>query len=171
MPACGRHARISAVTQAAVRDTPQRRCAATLTAVIRDEDLHPLPAGGEPADTATAARAVLLLELEPPMSALVAEWLRHEGLRVLQGTAGVQQRGEVSLIVLELAFPRQGGGERLQRLHEAWPGVPVIVLSPTLLPGVQPQGEAARRLGAAALLPAPASRSALLAAVARVLAA
>jgi DNA-binding response OmpR family regulator len=139
--------------------------------VTRDDDLFPLPAGGAPADTAAAARAVLLLELDPPMAALIAEWLQREGLRVLQGAAAVRQRGEVGLIVLELAFPRQGGGERLQRLREAWPGVPVIVLSPTLLPGVQPQGEAARRLGAAALLPAPASRSALLAAVARVLAA
>jgi len=143
--------------------------------VTRDDSLLPRPAADEPTgtgtgtDSATAAPAVLLLELEPPTSALVAEWLQREGLRVRQGATPPCPRDEIRLIVLELAYPRQGGGERLQRLHEAWPGVPVIVLSPTLLPGVQPQGDAARRLGAAALLPAPASRAALLAAVARVL--
>ncbi|WP_298824681.1 hypothetical protein [uncultured Piscinibacter sp.] len=39
--------------------------------------------------------------------------------------------------------------------------MPVVVLSPTLLPHVSPQGEVARALGAAAVLPSPLSRDLL----------
>lgn len=133
--------------------------------MIHHDDL--LTASPEPATTAPLARAVLLLDLEPPMAALVGEWLQRAGHRVLSGAKAALRPEEVGLVVLELAFPRQGGSQRLQQLGEAWPGVPALVLSPTLLPGVALQGEAARRLGAAAVLPSPTTREALLAAVSR----
>lgn len=113
-------------------------------------------------------RRVLLCDIEPAMVALLGEWLAGDGLRADADVLAAEP--PAVLIVIELPFPRQGGRERLQQLQRAWPGVPVIVLSPTLLPGVLPQGDVARQLGAAAVLPAPVSRQALRAAVARLLA-
>jgi CheY-like chemotaxis protein len=112
-----------------------------------------------------AARRVLLCDVEPAMAALFNEWLGADGLCVDSDAARPQP--PVALILIDLAYPRQGGRERLAQLQRDWPGVPVIVLSPTLLPGVAPQGEVARQLGAAAVLPAPVSAEALRAAVAR----
>jgi CheY-like chemotaxis protein len=93
--------------------------------------------------------------------------LARDGRRVLHGDSTSAR--DVGLIVIELAFPRQDGGRRLAQLRRDWPGVPLIVLSPTFLAGVSPQGEVARQLGAAAVLPAPVARETLRAAVARVL--
>jgi CheY-like chemotaxis protein len=134
--------------------------------VTRDDDapLRDEPALPDCPDA--AAPGVLLIDIEPAMAALLDEWFARDGRRVLQGTTAAAC--EVGLIVTELAFPRQGGSQRLQQLHAAWPGVPVIVLSPTFHTGVAPQGEVARALGAAAVLPAPVSRETLRAAVARV---
>ena len=113
-----------------------------------------------------AAPNVLLLDIEPPTAALFDEWLRREGVR----TQREARDGEsVALILLELAFPRRDGAQRLQRLAATWPGVPVLVLSPTFLPGVSAQGEVARQLGAAAVLAAPVARDTLRAAVAGLL--
>lgn len=132
----------------------------------RDDDtpLHDEP---QAAPAGSAPPGVLLLDIEPTSAALFDEWLTRDGWRVLRGTAGA---GGVGLIVIELAFPRQGGAQRLQQLQRRWPGVPVIVLSPTFLAGVSPQGEVARQLGAAAVLAAPVARETLRAAVAQVLA-
>jgi CheY-like chemotaxis protein len=118
------------------------------------------------ANVSSAPTGVLLLDIEPAMASLLDEWLTRDGRRVLHAGAAA---AEVDLIVIELAFPRQDGSGRLQQVRHAWPGVPVIVLSPTFLAGVAPRGEVARQLGAAAVLPAPVSRAMLRAAVAQVL--
>jgi hypothetical protein len=98
---------------------------------------------------------VLLLDIEPAMTALFAEWLAAHGMAADSDAA----RGEppAAMVVIGLPFPRQTGRERLAHWRAVWPGVPIVLLSPTLLPGVSPQGEAARSLGAAALLPATVS--------------
>jgi CheY-like chemotaxis protein len=116
---------------------------------------------------ASTLRRVLLLDIEPAMAALLCEWLAADGLAA--DSDGSLSDPPAALVVLELPFPRQAGRERLAALQREWPGVPVIVLSPTLLPGVPPQGEVARALGAAAVLPSPVSREALRAAVSRLL--
>lgn len=105
---------------------------------------------------------VLLLDIEPSTAALFDEWLARDGRRIWQGDAPA---GAVGLIVIELAYPRQGGRQRLAQLQRQWPGVPVVALSPTFLVGVSPSGEVARQLGAAAVLPAPVSRETLRATV------
>jgi CheY-like chemotaxis protein len=115
-----------------------------------------------------APRRVLLCDIEPAMAALFAEWLGADGLQADADAS--RPEPPAALILIELPFPRQGGALRLRELARTWPGVPLVVLSPTLLPGVAPQGEVARTLGAAAVLPAPVSRAALRAAVAQVLA-
>lgn len=116
----------------------------------------------EPAGTAAAPR-VLLVDLEPSMAALIAEWLAADGLAADADAS--RPEPPAAVILIDVAFPRQGGRERLAALRRAWPGVPVLVLSPTLLPGVSPQGEVARALGAAAVLPSPVSRESLRAAL------
>jgi CheY-like chemotaxis protein len=133
---------------------------------MNDRSHFPEPEpGGAVADR--APRRVLLCDIEPAMAALFAEWLGADGLQADADAS--RPEPPAALILIELPFPRQGGTLRLRELAGAWPGVPLIVLSPTLLPGVSPQGEVARALGAAAVLPAPVSRAALRAAVARVL--
>lgn len=171
MARCGCRARIADEIRLAAADTPQRRDACQTRSVKRDDEvLLPADLPGEWPGTgsiqadAAAPRGVLLLDLEPMMAALFEEWLAAPGRPVWHGTAG---RGAVALVVTVLAFPRQGGSQHLAQLQRAWPGVPVIVLSPTLHAGVPPQGETARQLGAAAVLPTPVSRAALLAAVTR----
>ncbi|MES2959568.1 MAG: hypothetical protein V4792_15360 [Pseudomonadota bacterium] len=127
---------------------------------------QPLPSGNAAVERDAAARCVLLLNIEPATATLFDEWLAHDGLRVQREAC----TGEaLALILIELPFPRQDGAQQLQRLAAAWPGVPVVALSPTFLPGVSPHGEVARQLGAAAVLAAPVSRVTLCAAVASLL--
>ena len=133
----------------------------------RADFLRRRDAGDPTSPRAVATRRVLLCDIEPATAALFAEWLGAEGLRADSDAA--RPEPPAVLILIELPFPRQGGQQRLRELAQAWPGVPAVVLSPTLLPGVSPQGEVARQLGAAAVLPVPVSREALRAAVAWVL--
>jgi CheY-like chemotaxis protein len=112
-------------------------------------------------------RRVLLLDLEPSMAALLAEWLAADDLAA-DSNAALSDPAP-ALIVIDLPFPRQADHLRLDLLRRDWPGVPVLLLSPTLMPGVPPQGEVARALGVAAVLPSPVGRAALRAAVLRLL--
>jgi CheY-like chemotaxis protein len=118
------------------------------------------------APEATASPNVLLIDIEPAMAGLFESWLSGEGLRVLRHADAAER---IALILIDLPFPRQDGVRRLQRLAQAWPGVPVLVLSSTFFAGVAAQGAVARQLGAAAVLAAPVERETLSRAVAQVL--
>lgn len=122
----------------------------------------PFDAPGRDAGAAAAPR-VLLCDIEPATAQLFAEWLAVDGLRADSDTHVSEP--PAALVLIDLPFPRRGGAERLRALAQAWPGVPVIMLSATLLPGVSPRGELARQFGVAAVLPAPVSRADLLGAV------
>lgn len=135
---------------------------ARLACVNSDETNLRRSASAPGTNEVPAKSGVLLLDIEPSTAALFDEWLARDRRCIWQGQA---QAGNVGLIVIELAFPRQGGRQRLEQLHRLWPGVPVVVLSPTFLGGVSPSGEVARQLGAAAVLPAPVSRETLRATV------
>jgi CheY-like chemotaxis protein len=111
---------------------------------------------------------VLLIDIEPATAALFDEWLRLDGLCVRLDAHDCARQG-VALILTELSFPRAGGERQLQGLRLAWPGVPIVVLSPTFLPGAAANGDVARQLGAAAVLAAPVSRDNLRGTVARAL--
>jgi DNA-binding response OmpR family regulator len=149
--------------QRVVAEMRGTRRAATLASCLMNDHAFPLcpdDAGGVAPDR---LRRVLLHDVEPALAGLIAEWLGADGF-VADSDAS---RGEppVALIVVDLPFPRQAGRDRLDALQRGWPGVPVVVLSPTLLPGVPPRGEVARALGAAAVLPSPLSRQSLRAAI------
>lgn len=125
------------------------------------------PREGPPDDGAAAPCHVLLLGIEPAMAALIEEWLAPEGLRV---TSSERAPMSVSLVLIDLPFPRRDGRERLRELAQVHPGVPVVVLSSTFFTGVAAQGEVAQQLGAAAVLATPVTRDSLRATVLRVLA-
>lgn len=120
------------------------------------------PPPGAPARPLSA----LLIDVEPATTELIALWLAGEGWQLRTDPKSAEP---VSLIVIELAFPRQADRHRLQALAEVWPGVPVVVLSPTFFADVPAQGDVARQLGVAAVLATPVARDALVAAVRAVL--
>jgi CheY-like chemotaxis protein len=122
-----------------------------------------------PSHASPATRpCILLAQIEEAVAALVEEWLHADGYRVRR-SGGEPGESPADLVLLELPFPRHGQTERLRRLAEAMPGVPVLALSPTFLPGIDTHGPVAQQLGVAAVLPAPLRRDALLAAVGRLL--
>jgi CheY-like chemotaxis protein len=114
---------------------------------------------------------VLLVDIEPALAGLLAEWLRQAGIdaSAAQGAQASSLPCHAELLVTDIPFPRQGASSRLQALALAWPGTPILALSPTFFAGVATGGEVARRLGVAAVLATPVTRNAWLAAVQRLL--
>ena len=109
----------------------------------------------------STARSVLVLETDQATRSLFGEWLGGEGWQVVDlPLAGVD--APPSLIVLELAFLR---GDGLQPLAEAklrYPGVPILVVSPTVFASVSCCGPCAVALGVAGVLPKPIARETLI---------
>jgi DNA-binding NarL/FixJ family response regulator len=73
----------------------------------------------------------------------------------------------VQLVLVDLAYPRHGASQVLQRVADEHAGAPVLVLSATFHASVDPHGELAQALGVGAVLPKPIRRDALLSAVRR----
>ncbi len=69
----------------------------------------------------------------------------------------------VAIVLIEIAFPRREDRQRVHELYRAWPGVPVVVLSPTFFPDVPGRGRVAEELGATAVLATPLQRARLVA--------
>ena len=111
---------------------------------------------------------VLLIDIEPALGALVAEWLAERGLATVAANAESPERhAPAALAVVDVAFPRQDGARRLQALARSLPGTPVLALSPTFHAGVAANGSVAQRLGVAEVLATPVRRDDLIAAVRR----
>jgi CheY-like chemotaxis protein len=133
------------------------------------------PARSDPDPAASAAARppprVLLVDLEPALAGLLAEWLHQAGIeaRAARGASADALPSRAELLVIDIPYPRQGPPPRLQALALAWPGTPILALSATFLAGVAARGEVARQLGVAAVLATPLSRADWLAAVRRLL--
>ena len=107
-----------------------------------------------------APRRVLLVDTEPALAAMVAEWLEPCGWM-----AAAEANGALpSLVIVDVPFPRQAA-DMLQRLAAAHAGTPILVLSSTFFASVDRNGAVARQLGVAGVLPKPLRREALQAAV------
>ena len=106
------------------------------------------------------SRRILLVDAEPALAAIVAEWLAPHGWRVEGHDAG----DGAALVIVDVPFPRQAAGQ-LQRLGAVHAGTPILVLSSTFLGRIECCGVLARQLGVAGVLPKPLQRDALLAAV------
>jgi len=107
---------------------------------------------------------ILVAEADCAFVGLLKEWLAALG-RVL-GRADAAQPYDV--IVVELPFARDCGVDMVNQLSREHPGTPIVALSATLLPGVEPSGAVARELGVAAVLPKPITQEALMAEVRKV---
>lgn len=111
--------------------------------------------------TALAERRVLVVDADPALFELLAEWLEGHGFRVV----GPGAAGHVDLIVIDVPFPRRSGVQALGELATRYPDTPVLLMSSSFFPGIECCGPSARKLGVAAVLPKPVTRDALLAAV------
>lgn len=100
---------------------------------------------------------VLIVGADPVLFALLAEWLSAAGI---DAQDDVHARCDV--VVVDVAFPREGGCERVRSLMAVHDGRPVVALSSAFFANVDRDGCCARQLGVAAVLPKPVSREALL---------
>ena len=145
-----------------------------MSSSYRSESRADEAAGDDVAEAGADARStprVLLLDLEPALGGLVAEWLAGLGIATVATSAGSRESLEpAALAIVDVAFPRQGGAERLQALTRDLPGMPLLALSPAFFAGVAGSSSVARRLGVDEVLPTPVRRDDLIAAVRRLLA-
>ncbi len=118
----------------------------------------------------TGKPRVLVVDADPALFALLEEWLAAHGFDTAQayaGDAGAVAR--VDLIVVDVPFPRHGGADVLHRIASEYPATPVVALSSHFFSRVDSNGNVARALGVAIVLPKPLTRSTFLAAVRQVL--
>lgn len=109
---------------------------------------------------------VLVLDSDALTQSMIAEWLDADGWQVLEATIDAAA-SEPSLVVVDLPFPRARSLDALQAIRQAYPGVPVIVMSSTVFDNVGCSGPCADSLGVSGVLPKPVSRDALIGAVRR----
>jgi CheY-like chemotaxis protein len=106
-------------------------------------------------------RNVLILDADRAVRSLIAEWLTDEGWQVVDPTSA-DDGTRLSLIVLELSFPREGAPQPVDETKRRFPGVPILVLSPTVFTSVRCSGPCADMLGVAGVLPKPVARATLI---------
>ena len=112
------------------------------------------------------ARNVLVLGTDPATRSLFVEWLDEEGFDVVDPSPA-DAAAPPSLVVLELPFLRDDGLQPLAEAKLGYPGVPIVVVSPTLFASVGCCGPYAAALGVAGVLPKPMTRATLIEAVHR----
>jgi DNA-binding response OmpR family regulator len=109
---------------------------------------------------------IVLVNADRAMGGLLAEWLSDAGYRVVSRDALDQAaREEAALTIIDVPITRERGCEALGRMSTESCGTPILVLSPTFFSNVQWNGECARALGVAGVLPKPITRDALVSVV------
>jgi CheY-like chemotaxis protein len=104
-----------------------------------------------------------------------AAGLREAGYAVLTApgaAAGLDlvQRGGADAIVTDMNMPGTSGAELIAQARASWPDLPIIAISGSIAASGESMLDAARRLGADALLPKPFRAAALKEVLDRVLA-
>ena len=122
-----------------------------------------------------ATRAnVLVIEDDPMMRDVLAEWLAAAGYSVRtakDGCAGLEavRAAEPALVVTDIHMPGTGGATVIVELKHRHPEIPVIAISGLFCSGHGMDAEAAISLGAARALAKPFKRAQLLEAVSELL--
>jgi DNA-binding response OmpR family regulator len=101
---------------------------------------------------------------------LFQEWLAAGGYDVVdEDSADRADRDRFALAIIDAPFPRQSALDLLRRVTDENPGTPILAHSSAFFSSVKCCGGVAHTLGVAGVLPKPAAREALIAAVHRVL--
>jgi DNA-binding NtrC family response regulator len=113
---------------------------------------------------------VLVVDDDPLMRGLLAEWLSEAGYGVSQaenGTTALQmlRSRPAGLLITDMDMPGRDGAQTLDEARRMLPGMPVIAISGGARDARQNWVATARQLGAAKTLAKPFERQDLLAAV------
>ena len=134
------------------------------------------PSGPVPAPTVRRAASkspfrVCVIDADNDWRLLLEEWLRGLGCQVVDPANGCASATapEVDLVIVDLPFPRQGGVDLVKRITSRHPATPIVALSSNFFSRIECCGPVARDLGVDCVLPKPATREAITAAVRRVL--
>ena len=113
---------------------------------------------------------ILIVGADPATLGLFQEWLAAGGYDVVDGDSTDRaDRDRFALAIIDAPFPRQSALDLLKRVTNEHPGTPVLAHSSAFFSSVTCCGGVAHKLGVACVLPKPAAREALIAAVHRVL--
>jgi two-component system, chemotaxis family, protein-glutamate methylesterase/glutaminase len=104
---------------------------------------------------------VLVLDSDALTQSMISEWLDADGWQVVEPAID-SAASDVSLVVVDLPFPRAGSIDALQEIRKDYPGVPMIVISSTVFANVGCWGPCAASLGVSGVLPKPVSRETLI---------
>jgi DNA-binding NtrC family response regulator len=118
---------------------------------------------------------VLLVDDDPLMRGLLAEWLGEAGYSVRQadnGDSALQMLDSqpAGLLVTDMDMPGRDGAQMLSEVLRMCPGMPVIAISGGARDGKANWAAAAIKLGAAKTLDKPFEKKQLLSAVKEILA-
>jgi DNA-binding NarL/FixJ family response regulator len=111
---------------------------------------------------------VRLVDADSAWRELLEQWLSAMGCTVLPDADNTTP-GPVDLVIVDVPFPRQGGVDLVRHIAAQHPATPILALSTNFFSGIECNGPVARALGVECVLPKPATREALAAAVRLVL--
>ena len=137
------------------------------------DDTNPCGAAQPPAARRSASDGpfrVCVIDDDDAWRVLLEQWLQGLGCEVVTETGeGSAPTTAVDLVIVDLPFPRQGGVDLVKRITSRHPATPILALSSNFFSRIECCGPVARDLGVDCVLPKPATREALAAAVRRVL--
>lgn len=114
---------------------------------------------------------IVIIEHDPLMRSLLAEWLTADGYDVHAiANDHAQTPPPADLVVVDVYMPRCLGAERLRAARHTYPDVPIIAISGQFRAGLDGAGPAAQALGVDRVIAKPFGRKALLDAVRSVIA-
>ena len=134
----------------------------------------PNPCGGTPAPAVRSDLKgpfrVCVIDADDAWRVLLEQWLQDLGCEVVPPAGdGNAAAPSVDLVIVDLPFPRQGGVDSVKRITSRHPATPILALSSNFFSRIECCGPVARDLGVDCVLPKPATREAIAAAVRRVL--
>lgn len=97
---------------------------------------EPRPAPEPGPDAGFPSGAILLVDDDPDVRAVLRQGLEQHGYRILEAGDGVEgfaafvpNRRSIALAMVDLTMPRMGGEELVRELHKLDPALPVVLMS------------------------------------------
>jgi DNA-binding response OmpR family regulator len=113
-------------------------------------------------------RRVRLVDADSDWRGLLEQWLQAMNCTVAAEPEAGAPPPAVDLVIVDVPYPRQGV-DLVRRVAHQHPATPILALSTNFFSGIECNGPVARALGVDCVLPKPATREALAAAVRLVL--